>query len=115
MTSVRPLPMVTQGVTLLATMSSGLLANSGLIEWNSAACCAMEYPHCSLMSRMYSTAARRCASAVMLCACQMVGSWETSIMAEQRQSRRVLRDLSMTRTSTLTCALSPLPVRVEQP
>jgi len=53
--------------TLLATTSSGLLANSGLMEWNNAACCAMEYPHCSLMSTMYSTAARRCASAVMLC------------------------------------------------
>lgn len=52
---------------LLQMMRIGLLLNSGLIEWNSAACCTMVYPHCSLTSTMYRHAARRCARAVMLC------------------------------------------------
>mmetsp|Transcript_15912 Transcript_15912/g.38734 ORF Transcript_15912/g.38734 Transcript_15912/m.38734 type:complete len:244 (-) Transcript_15912:965-1696(-) len=52
---------------LLTAMTSGLLANSGLMEWNSSACCLMLYPHCSLASTMYRITARKCASAVILC------------------------------------------------
>ena len=58
--------------TLLATTSRGLEAKSGEMEWNSAACCAMVYPHASDTSSTYSTAARRCASAVMLCGSTMI-------------------------------------------
>jgi len=53
-------------VLLIAT-TKGLFANKGLMLWNKSLCCLMVYPHCSLASTMYSTTARRCAIAVMLC------------------------------------------------
>ncbi len=52
---------------MLATTNRGLEAKSGEMERNSAACASMVCPHCSDTSTRYSTAARRCASAVMLC------------------------------------------------
>ena len=65
--------------TLLATTSRGLEAKSGEMEWNSAACCAMVYPHASDTSSTYSTAARRCASAVMLCDSQDIKYYQKRV------------------------------------
>jgi hypothetical protein len=45
-----------EGALFMAT-TRGLFTKRGLIELNSATCCARLYPHCSDRSTMYTTAA----------------------------------------------------------
>mmetsp|Transcript_8747 Transcript_8747/g.15039 ORF Transcript_8747/g.15039 Transcript_8747/m.15039 type:complete len:407 (-) Transcript_8747:912-2132(-) len=72
---------------LLQTIIRGLFANRGLMLWNRAACCLIEYPHSSEISTRYMTHARKCASAVILC---------ISIVLRSSKGRSRIPGVSMT-------------------
>mmetsp|Transcript_18482 Transcript_18482/g.53089 ORF Transcript_18482/g.53089 Transcript_18482/m.53089 type:complete len:219 (-) Transcript_18482:738-1394(-) len=52
---------------LLATITSGLLANSGRMFSKRATCCSIVQPHCSERSTKYMTQHCKCARAVTAC------------------------------------------------